>query len=135
MVDSRTDSSVSKILDVLKEHPDGLSITDLAALLAMNRNSVSKYLAILQQQGSVDMRLVGVAKIYCPTRRLPVAAVRRFCSPNLIVVDHNLEVLEVSDTLAGILGTTPEALTSRPVSVLFSGTSSDDVASLLRRAL
>jgi len=136
VVDSRTDSSVSKILDVLKEHPDGLSITDLAALLAMNRNSVSKYLAILQQQGSVDMRLVGVAKIYCPTRRLPVAAVRRFCSPNLIVVDHNLEILEVSGALAGLIGTTPEALSGQPVSVLFPGMSpSNDAISLLRRAL
>jgi len=135
MVDRQTEKNLAEILGILQEHPGGLSISDIATLFPMNRNSVSKYLAILQRQGSVDMRLVGAAKIYCPTRRLPVAAVRRFCSPNLIVVDHNLEVLEVSDTLAGILRTTPEALTSRPVSVLFSGTSSDDVASLLRRAL
>jgi len=135
MVDRQTEKNLAEILGILQEHPGGLSISDIATLFPMNRNSVSKYLAILQRQGSVDMRLVGAAKVYCPTRRLPVAAVRRFCSPNLIVVDHNLEVLEVSDTLASILRTTPEALTSRPVSVLFSGTSSDDVASLLRRAL
>ncbi|GLI45550.1 PAS domain S-box protein [Methanoculleus bourgensis] len=136
MVDKQTEKNLAEILGVLKEHPGGLSISDIATLLPMNRNSVSKYLAILQRQGSVDMRLVGAAKIYCPTRRLPVTAVRRFCSPNLIVVDHNLEVLEISGTLAGILGTTPEALIGHPVSVLFPGTSpSDDVAVLLRRAL
>ena len=136
MVDKQTEKNLAEILGVLKEHPGGLSISDIATLLPMNRNSVSKYLAILQRQGSVDMRLVGAAKIYCPTRRLPVTAVRRFCSPNLIVVDHNLEVLEISGTLAGILGTTPEALIGHPVLPLFLGTSpSDDVAVLLRRAL
>ncbi|WP_292489370.1 PAS domain S-box protein [Methanoculleus sp. 10] len=135
MVDRQAEKNLAGILSILQEHPGGLSISDIATLLPMNRNSVSKYLAILQRQGSVDMRLVGAAKIYCPTRRLPVAAVRRFCSPNLIVVDHNLEVLEVSVTLAALLGTTPEAIISRPILTLFPGTSSDDVASLLRRAL
>lgn len=136
-VDRQTENNLAGILGILQEHPGGLSISDIATLLTMNRNSVSKYLAILQRQGSVDMRLVGAAKIYCPTRRLPIAAVRRFCSPpNLIVVDHNLEVLEVSGTLAGILGATPEALIGHPVLPLFPGiSSSDDVASLLRRAL
>jgi len=136
MVDRQTENNLAGILGILQEHPGGLSISDIATLLTMNRNSVSKYLAILQRQGSVDMRLVGAAKVYCPSRRLPVTAVHRFCSPNLIVVDHNLEVLEVSGTLAGILGATPKALIGHPVLPLFPGiSSSDDVTSLLRRAL
>jgi len=136
MVDKQTEKNLTEILAILHKHPGGLSISDIATLLPMNRNSVSKYLAILQRQGSVDMRQVGAAKVYSPTRRLPVAAVRRFCSPNLIVVDHNLKVLEVSDTLAAILGATPETLIGHPVSDLFSDiSSSDDVTSLLRRAL
>lgn len=136
MVDSRTDYSVSKILNVLKEHPNGLSITDIAAQLSINRNSASKYLEMLQRQGSVDIRQVGAAKIYCPTRRLPVAAVRRFCSPNLVLVDHNLEILELSDALASLIKTTPEALISKPAQTLFRGPdSSDDLLSLLRKAL
>ncbi|WP_342772062.1 MULTISPECIES: PAS domain-containing protein [unclassified Methanoculleus] len=136
MVNTRTDHSISKVLDTLKEHPEGLSITDLAVLLSMNRNSASKYLDILQRQGSIDMRQIGVAKIYYPTRRLPVAAVRRFCSQNLIVVDHNLEILEVSDTLAGLIGMLPEVLTGKPVQDLFfSLNPSDDIILSLRRAL
>ena len=136
MVDSRTDYSVSKILNVLKEHPNGLSITDIAAQLSINRNSASKYLEMLQRQGSVDIRQVGAAKIYCPTRRLPVAAVRRFCSPNLVLVDHNLEILELSDALASLIKTTPEALIGKPAQTLFRGPdSSDDLLSLLRKAL
>ena len=74
MVDRQTEKNLAEILGILQEHPGGLSISDIATLFPMNRNSVSKYLAILQRQGSVDMRLVGATKVYCPTRRLPVAA-------------------------------------------------------------
>ncbi len=136
VVDNHIDGSASKILGIVKEHPNGLSITDLAVLLSINRNSVAKYLGIFQRQGLVDMRRVGAAKIFYPTRRLPVAAVRRFCSSNLIVVDHNLKILEVSDALAGPIGMTPAALSDQPISALFPCiSSSGEVISPLRKAL
>jgi CheY-like chemotaxis protein len=136
MVDSRTDNSISKVLSTLKEHPNGLSITDLAALLSMNRNTVSKYLGILQRQGSIDMRQIGAAKIYYPTRRLPIAAIRRFCSQDLIVVDHNLRVMEASGALAALIGTAPEALADKPVQIVLSNAESpDDAVLLLKKAL
>ena len=43
---------VSRIRDELEKHPEGLSITDIAGLLGINRNSVAKYMDILQVQGS-----------------------------------------------------------------------------------
>ncbi|WP_292518813.1 PAS domain-containing protein [Methanoculleus sp.] len=136
MVNNFTDSNTSEVLYILKEHPEGLSITDLAALTSLNRNTVSKYLGILQRQGSVDIRRVGAARIYLPTRRIPVAAIRRFCSSNLIVIDHNLEILEVSGTLTALIGTTPETLIGKPIYVMFPGRDpSDELISLLRRAL
>ncbi|MDD3407350.1 MAG: helix-turn-helix domain-containing protein, partial [Methanomicrobium sp.] len=53
---------LSRVMELLKEEPRGLSITDISRLLNMNRNSVSKYLNMLLISGHVDMRSIGVAK-------------------------------------------------------------------------
>ena len=55
---------LARVVDLLKGQPDGLSITDISKSLDMNRNSVSKYLNMLVISGRVDMRSVGVSKVY-----------------------------------------------------------------------
>jgi len=52
-----------KILQVLKENPEGLSITDIAKRVGANRNTVSKYIFGLVKAGKVYQRRVGVVSI------------------------------------------------------------------------
>ncbi len=50
--------------DVLKAHPDGLTITDLKALTKLNRNWIAKQLEILEIMGRLDLKTIGPAKLY-----------------------------------------------------------------------
>lgn len=52
------------IIEVLKEHSDGLTILDVAKLTGRNRLTVSKYLAILEAEKIVECNKVGVSKIF-----------------------------------------------------------------------
>lgn len=92
-----------KVKALLKLHPEGLSITSLSSLSKINRNTLVKYLEIMQSQGSVGMRQVGVAKVYYPADRIPISAVRRFCR-HYLVLDHLLNVIETSASVPACLG-------------------------------
>ena len=52
-------TEISRIKDLLACHTEGMSITDIAGMLQVNRNTVSKYMDILQIQGAVDGRKIG----------------------------------------------------------------------------
>jgi DNA-binding IclR family transcriptional regulator len=68
-------AEIERVQELLKNSPEGLSIKEIAALLEMNRNSVAKYLDILQAQGSATTHRVGTSKIYHFSRRLPEQAI------------------------------------------------------------
>lgn len=54
-----------KILKLLKNHPEGLCISDVARLLkTTNRITASKYLAILEAEGKIKLREIGPVKLY-----------------------------------------------------------------------
>ncbi|MDD4567123.1 MAG: helix-turn-helix domain-containing protein, partial [Methanoculleus chikugoensis] len=48
-----TTDALSLLLRALKEHPRGMSVSDLAAAVGINRNTVSRYLDILLVSGQV----------------------------------------------------------------------------------
>ena len=51
------------IIEILKEHQNGLTILDVAKLTGRNRLTVSKYLAILEAENIVECNKIGVSKI------------------------------------------------------------------------
>jgi predicted hydrocarbon binding protein len=53
-----------KIVDVLKEHPYGLSSTDLARVLGINRMTLVKYLTVMQSRGIIEFKNIGMAKVW-----------------------------------------------------------------------
>jgi len=52
------------IIEVLKEHSDGLTISDVAKLTGRNRLTASKYLAILEAENIVECNKIAVSKIF-----------------------------------------------------------------------
>lgn len=54
----------TRIIEILKRHPHGLSISQIAGLTGLNRMTVSRHLEILKAKGFVDYRPIGPAKLW-----------------------------------------------------------------------
>jgi PAS domain S-box-containing protein len=87
---------ITQIKVLLREHPEGMSITAISCELGINRNSVAKYMDILQIQGSVDGRKMGTSKIYYPSERLPAASIMRFCTRPLCVINQDFVIININ---------------------------------------
>jgi DNA-binding IclR family transcriptional regulator len=53
-----------KILKLLEKHEEGLTITDVSKLLDIHYTTSSKYLAVLEAEGKVVHRMIGMAKLF-----------------------------------------------------------------------
>lgn len=67
-MDDKNDSK-SKILNELEDSASGLTITQLAKEIEINRNTVSKYLGILEAEDLVRKKKIGKALLYLSTKR------------------------------------------------------------------
>jgi DNA-binding IclR family transcriptional regulator len=54
-----------RILDILKDHPEGLTLLDVARIIGMNRVTISKYMYGLISEGLITLRAIGPAKLCC----------------------------------------------------------------------
>jgi PAS domain S-box-containing protein len=108
----------SRILALLKFHPKGLSISKISSRLKINRNSIAKYLDVLQATGKVENRILGQAKVYYLTRRVPASALLNLSSALVCTLDEEHRILYANDSFleffgfqaADILGHDPEEI-------------------------
>jgi len=84
------------IKKILRQNPKGLSISEISRKAHLNRNSVSKYLQILLASGKAELRTVGVARVYMPSRRLPVSALLEYSNDLIAVLDRDGEILQIN---------------------------------------
>ncbi len=101
---------VDKIKRILKWHQRGMTISDLASEMKMNRNLVAKYLDMLLISGHVEMQLIGAAKVYFLAQRVPISALLEFSSDLVIVVDSEQKILQVNEQVPTLLDMPREAL-------------------------
>ena len=94
---------LSEILKVLKETPRGMSVSDIADKIGVNRNTVSRYLDILRISGQVDMKTYGKAKVFFISQRAPLSAMLNFSSDMVAIIDSDLCVVQVNDALCRLL--------------------------------
>ncbi|MDD1719994.1 MAG: PAS domain-containing protein [Methanoregulaceae archaeon] len=87
----------SRIKRLLRANPRGLTITDIASKLKLNRNSVAKYLEILLVSGHVESRSFGTAKVYFLTHRIPISHMLSISPDLVIALDENRRVVYVND--------------------------------------
>jgi DNA-binding transcriptional ArsR family regulator len=52
-----------RIIENLREHPEGLTIVSLAEGTGINRLTVSKYIMVLMAEGLILQRIIGTAKL------------------------------------------------------------------------
>jgi len=52
-----------RIIDVLKKHPEGLTIIEISNLIGSHRHTITKYIYQLIGEGLIYQRKVGTAKL------------------------------------------------------------------------
>ncbi|MDD4254715.1 MAG: histidine kinase dimerization/phosphoacceptor domain -containing protein [Methanofollis sp.] len=94
----------SRIIELLREEPRGLSTSEISRRLGMNRNSVAKYLNMLVVSGRLDMQEVAVAKVYYLSHRVPISAMLDFSSDLILVLDSAGRVVQANDNFLSFTG-------------------------------
>ncbi len=102
-MDPITDT-LSPLLNALKEHPRGMSVSDLAAAVGVNRNTVSRYLDVLLVSGQVEMETYGKAKVFYLSQRVPIAAMLNFSSDLVLVLDRDRRIVQANDAVCAFAG-------------------------------
>ncbi|MBI3413379.1 MAG: hypothetical protein HY051_04865 [Candidatus Aenigmarchaeota archaeon] len=52
------------LIDVLKEHPEGLSIADLSKIMKSHRQTVTKYILWLEGANTIYRRRIGAVTLH-----------------------------------------------------------------------
>jgi response regulator of citrate/malate metabolism len=55
--------SLKEIVELLKKHPEGLSIHEISAELGVHRHTVAKYIYFLEGSGEVFVRKIGAVSL------------------------------------------------------------------------
>lgn len=127
---------ISAIRAMLSEHPEGLTIRSISALLGMNRNSVAKYLEMLQMQGGLTLKRSGPSKIYCLADKLPASAVLKLTKSHVIIFDQLLTVTDVNDSFTGLLNISKKEIMRKSLDVLpFVVQSEPDLRTLIKEGI
>ena len=80
-----------------------MTVTDIAKELKINRNSVAKYLDVLLISGHVEMVAFGPAKVFFPSRRIPLSAILDFTLDYIALLDKDLHFLQINNNLLQLL--------------------------------
>lgn len=88
---------LNRIRALLKIYPRGLTISEISQRLKCNRNSVAKYLEILQISGTVEMQQMGAAKVYYLSQRVPLSNLLGFTKEGIIVIANEGRIIQINE--------------------------------------
>lgn len=118
MSDDLPESESDRIRDVLREHPMGMNIKEIANAVSMSRNSVAKYLDVLTASGQLGVRQMGNAKVYYISRRVPLRNILNHSHELIVLLDRDLRITQASDSFAAFTGKAREDLIGTKLSRL-----------------
>ena len=105
---------------VLKQNPKGMTVTDISHKIKINRNSVAKYLDIMRISGQVEMITFGPAKVFFPSKRVPICDMINHTSDYILVYDADLKITMINDSFLNFLAINRENVISEKLdSILF----------------
>ena len=104
-----------QITDLLRLHPQGLSITDIVKKIGLNRNTAGRYLENLLVSGQVEMRHFGMAKIYAISNRIPQLSMLSISSDLVMQLDSGLRIVFVNEPFLNILRATATDLLGKNI--------------------
>jgi PAS domain S-box-containing protein len=97
----------------LRSHKRGLTISDLSSKIKLNRNLVARYLDMLLISGQVEMQVVGAAKVYFLSHRVPISAMLEFSSDYVIVLDTEQKIIQVNEQVLTLLSEKREGIVGK----------------------
>jgi PAS domain S-box-containing protein len=113
--------NTSQVVEILKKHPLGISIREIAASTSLNRMSVAKYLEVLMAKGIAEVRLFGSAKVYYLSRQIPVTAFIEYTTRHYCIMDSNLTVVQLNGWVPQTVGMVYEDMINRPILEVLKG--------------
>ncbi|MDP3564396.1 MAG: PAS domain S-box protein [Methanoregula sp.] len=128
--------NTARITDLLRDNPQGLSITDIVKKIAINRNTAGRYLENLLIAGQVEMRHFGMAKIYALSNRIPQSAMLSISSDLVMQLDSSLRIVFANEPFLNLLRVTASDLTGKNIeytaAVLIFEDAIDDFITVLK---
>jgi PAS domain S-box-containing protein len=109
------DDAGAAILKALKYNPRGLTVTDISKKTGYHRNSTGKQLEILKAEGKVEVRQIGSARAYSLAQRVPLSAFLCFTKNLILIVDHDMNVVQANDPYLNLSGLNKEELIGRNI--------------------
>ena len=106
---------LSQIKTILKNNPKGMTVTDIAHAIQINRNSVAKYLDILLISGQADMVTFGPAKVFFPSTRIPLSTILNFTHDYIALLNKDLRFAQVNENLLNVLGITRDDIIGQSI--------------------
>jgi len=104
---------------ILKENPRGMTISDISRKIKINRNSVGKYLDILLVSGHADMVAFGPAKVFFPSKRVPISNILNFVSDFIIVLDKDFKIVQVNENFLSLFDIKLDSVLGNKINNLF----------------
>ncbi|OPY26521.1 MAG: Bacterioopsin transcriptional activator [Methanocella sp. PtaU1.Bin125] len=105
---------ITAIKTLLKDNPQGMTVTKIARAIDMSRNSVAKYLEMMLVSGEAEMRTFGPSKVYYLSHRLPVSAMFSLTSDLIVVMDEGLVIRNVNEPFLKLVGREEKDMLNRP---------------------
>ncbi|MFX0125094.1 MAG: PAS domain S-box protein [Candidatus Hodarchaeota archaeon] len=99
-----------RIKELLRTNPMGMTVSEIASALNLNRNTTAKYLEMMQFAGHLDMKSFGAAKAFYLSRRIPLSTLLNFTSDQIFVLDRNFTIIQVNEPQSGPWGIQKEDL-------------------------
>ncbi|WP_317136031.1 helix-turn-helix domain-containing protein [Methanochimaera problematica] len=76
------------ILMLIKDDPRGLTISDIAEEMKLNRNTIRKYTLMLTAGGYIEERTCGHTKVFNISNRIPLTGMIEFTFEGVLVLDQ-----------------------------------------------
>jgi predicted transcriptional regulator len=106
---------IKEIQSVLQKNQKGMTVSDIAQEMNINRNSVAKYLEIMRISGHVEMITFGPAKVFFPTRRIPITYLFDHVSDYIVLIDEYLRITHINDTFLKYLQESKDRFIGNPL--------------------
>jgi len=130
------DNELHRIRSLLKNTTRGLTVTEIARSIGINRNSVAKYLDILLISGQVEKKVVGSAKIFTLTNRVPVSSILSLSSDYIFVLDDDAVITYVNENILKFEKKTYDEIVGKtPADAHVSLLSAPEILPVLKEAL
>lgn len=111
----RLSDELTQIKELLRNHPHGMTVTEIAAALGRNKHSTGRYLDILHAAGHVDLRTFGMAKVFTLSTRVPLSALLSYTTDLVLVLDSDLRIIQGNDTFFEFLGLPGEKILEKKI--------------------